>query len=237
MLLYVIRHGDPIYNPDSLTEKGHLQAKALAKRLAVNGLDKIFTSPLIRAQQTAQPTCELLGIKPEIADWTSEGHTWQEFTFEDPELGGSLNWVFHVQTTRYKNPEVLALGDKWYEAEPFCFSKAKEGYDRIKRESDAFMESLGYKREGMNYRVIRPNDDRVAVFCHQGFGTTWLSHLLSIPPVLYWSTFDMNHSSITIVEFKNTKDGLVAPICLAVSDTSHIYADGLPLQFANRIDI
>ena len=31
MLLYIVRHGDPIYNPDSLTPKGHLQAKALAK--------------------------------------------------------------------------------------------------------------------------------------------------------------------------------------------------------------
>ncbi len=99
------------------------------------------------------------------------------------------------------------------------------------------MEKLGYKREGMNYRVVRPNDDRVAVFCNQGFGTTWLSHLLQIPPVLYWSTFDMNHSSMTIIEFKNNPDGITAPICLAVSDTSHIYADGLPLEFANRIGI
>ncbi|MBQ1206574.1 MAG: histidine phosphatase family protein, partial [Clostridia bacterium] len=55
MLLYVIRHGDPIYNPDSLTEKGKRQAEALARRLAVNGLDKIYSSPLVRAQQTAQP--------------------------------------------------------------------------------------------------------------------------------------------------------------------------------------
>ena len=54
MLLYIIRHGDPIYAPDSLTPKGHLQAAALAKRLAVHGLDKIFASPLVRAQQTAK---------------------------------------------------------------------------------------------------------------------------------------------------------------------------------------
>ena len=32
MLLFIVRHGDPIYNPDSLTPKGHLQAQALAKR-------------------------------------------------------------------------------------------------------------------------------------------------------------------------------------------------------------
>lgn len=62
MLLYIIRHGDPIYAPDSLTPKGHLQAAALAKRLAVHGLDKIFASPLVRAQQTAKPTLRAAGL-------------------------------------------------------------------------------------------------------------------------------------------------------------------------------
>ena len=39
MLLYVIRHGDPIYDPDSLTELGHEQARALAKRAPILILD------------------------------------------------------------------------------------------------------------------------------------------------------------------------------------------------------
>ncbi len=237
MILYVIRHGDPIYDPDSLTEKGHAQADALAKRLAVNGLDRIFVSPMNRARQTAEPTCELLGITPTVLDWTSEEHTWREFTFHDPDLGGKRNWCFHVQTTKYKTEENLALGERWYEAEPFCRTDARSGYERISRESDAFFASLGYRREGLVYRIERPSDERVAVFCHQGFGTMWLSHLLGVNPILYCSTFDMNHSSMTIVEFKNNPDNLTAPICLAVSDTSHIYEAGLPLEFTNRIGI
>lgn len=44
MLFYFIRHGDPIYDPDSLTPLGHKQAEALAKRLCVYGLDEIYTS-------------------------------------------------------------------------------------------------------------------------------------------------------------------------------------------------
>ena len=52
MLLYVIRHGDPIYNPDSLTPKGKRQAEAVARRLSVHGLDRIFSSPLGRARKT-----------------------------------------------------------------------------------------------------------------------------------------------------------------------------------------
>ena len=35
MILYIVRHGDPIYDPDSLTPLGHEQAKAVAKRFTV----------------------------------------------------------------------------------------------------------------------------------------------------------------------------------------------------------
>ncbi len=44
MLLYYIRHGDPIYNPDSLTLLGHRQAEAVAKRLSVHVIDEIYAS-------------------------------------------------------------------------------------------------------------------------------------------------------------------------------------------------
>ena len=33
MLLFYVRHGDPIYSPDSLTEQGQLQAEALVERM------------------------------------------------------------------------------------------------------------------------------------------------------------------------------------------------------------
>ena len=53
MLLFIIRHGDPIYNPDTLTPKGKLQAAAMGKRLAVHGIDRVFASPNGRARETA----------------------------------------------------------------------------------------------------------------------------------------------------------------------------------------
>ncbi len=234
MLLYIIRHGDPIYDPDSLTEKGRLQALALGKRLAVHGLDQIFVSPMIRARQTAEPACQLLGIQPQVEEWTSENLAFQDLSCE---IDGHRLWSFHVQSTRFKTPEVLALGDRWYEAFPFTRCNAKEGYRRIQEASDAFTLRLGYRREGLVYRAVEPNDRRVAVFCHQGFGTTWLSHLLAVPPPLFWSSFDLNHSSVTILEFQNNPDGMTAPKCLCLSDISHIYADRLPLQFGNKIDL
>lgn len=236
MLLYIIRHGDPIYDPDSLTEKGKQQAQALARRLSVHGLDELYASPLIRARQTAQPTCDLLGIEAKIEEWTSENLAWADLSGPFRE-DGSHCWAFHVPSVRYKTPEMLALGERWYEAEPFCRTNAKAGYERIQRESDDFLARLGYHREGLLYRAERPNEKRVAVFCHQGFGTTWLSHLLMVSPPLFWASFDMNHSSVTILHFGEPTEGLVAPKCIALSDTSHLYADRLPLQFCNELDI
>ena len=63
MLFFYIRHGEPIYTPDSLTPLGEKQAQAVAKRLSVYGVDKVFSSTSNRAIMTAQPTCEILGKK------------------------------------------------------------------------------------------------------------------------------------------------------------------------------
>ena len=63
MILYLVRHGETAYNRDGrglgrsdipLTEAGEQQAAALGARLATTRLDRIFTSPLLRARQTAR---------------------------------------------------------------------------------------------------------------------------------------------------------------------------------------
>ena len=78
MLLFYLRHGDPIYDPDSLTPLGHRQAEALGRRLARYGLDRIYASSSTRAQLTAKPTCEMLKLEMQILDWTNESYAWQQ---------------------------------------------------------------------------------------------------------------------------------------------------------------
>jgi probable phosphoglycerate mutase len=74
MIFYYIRHGDPVYNPDSLTPLGSRQAEAVSKRLALYGLDRIYSSTSNRAIMTAQPTCEILKKEPVLLDFANEGH-------------------------------------------------------------------------------------------------------------------------------------------------------------------
>ena len=97
MLLYIIRHGDPDYATDSLTERGKLQAEAVGKRMSL----------------TFVPN-----------------HLYRE--------NGSISLDFDAA---YTHPAIMASG--MHEAVP-----------RIARDGDAFLERLGYKAEGGNYRIL-----------------------------------------------------------------------------------
>lgn len=234
MLLYIIRHGDPIYTPDSLTHKGRLQAEAVARRLALHGLDRIYVSPKGRARMTAEPTCRLLGITPGIEDFMNESTAMERFHVPLP--GGGRTWIMGARRTEMFLPENDLPRECWYEAPVFADRpQVRAGYEAHMAESDDFMRRLGFSREGGLYRRIGPDPGRVACFCHAGFGCTWLSHLLWQPPQLFWRAFDLNHSSLSILSFEGEE--LCAPLCLSLSDNSHLYAERLPMEHNNRIPL
>ena len=53
MKLLIVRHGDPDYTIDSLTEKGWKEAEYLSEKLSKMKLDYFYVSPLGRAKDTA----------------------------------------------------------------------------------------------------------------------------------------------------------------------------------------
>ena len=115
MILYYVRHGDPIYKPDQLTPLGERQAEALAKRLSVYGVDEIYSSTSIRAMQTAQPTCELMKKELHTLEWMHESLASRELSLPVDE--NRKQWIW--SNPRYSNillsREVREMGDRWYE--------------------------------------------------------------------------------------------------------------------------
>ena len=233
MILYYVRHGDPIYDPDSLTPLGKRQAEAVAKRLARYGLDEIYVSSSQRAKETAQPTCEILKMTPTELDWANESYAWRDFAIKT-ETGG-MNWSFHAPSYRkiFVSEEVRQLGDNWYDHPAFKDTNFKQGIERIQNEADGFFEKQGYKhdRKGNFYISEKPNDKRIAIFAHQGFGVLFLSSVLDVSVPQFVTRFDLCHSSVTVVEFKDN-DGISIPKAL-MSNDSHIYAEGLPTKYNN----
>ena len=61
MKILLIRHGDPDYKHDTLTEQGWVEAELLARRLQSAAIDDFYLSPLGRAQDTAGVTLKALG--------------------------------------------------------------------------------------------------------------------------------------------------------------------------------
>lgn len=236
MLFFYIRHGDPIYNPNQLTPLGERQAEAVAKRLALYGIDKIYSSPSNRAVQTAQPTCEILKKDMTVLDFADESLAHKEFTIELED--GRKQWAFVDSKFRklFLDESVRKLGYDWYDHPEFEGLKFKNGMERIGAAADALFAELGYEhisRSG-TYKAVRPNDDRVALFAHGGFGRAFMSHLLDIPYPMFSTHFALGHTGMTVVEFR-AGGGIAVPNVLTYGSDSHLYKDGLPTNYDNRL--
>ncbi len=233
MLLFFVRHGDPIYDPDSLTPLGHRQAEALVARMRECRPERIFSSTSTRAVMTAEPTARDLGLEITLLDWCNEGHAIRELGTED--RPGHPEWLFRVPAMRrlLASPEVRRLDRDWY-AHPDLV-QYEAGITRIQRETDAFMRSLGYRHDPgrSGYIPEHPNQDRIALFAHEGFGVAFLSCLLDIPYPQMCTRFEMGHSSMTVIEFKDEE--FVVPTVLQLANDSHLFAGGISTDYQNRI--
>ena len=235
MLFFYIRHGDPTYDPDMLTPLGEKQAEAVAKRLSLYGLDRIYASTSNRAQQTAAPTCKLLKTEMTVCPWADEAVAWREFTV--PREGGGLTWGFQDPKfiSLFRSAVVRGMGREWYRhpAIPESFGK---GMERVDCAVDDFFLSLGYRhdRENARYEVVKPNEERVALFAHQGFGMSFFSSMMDIPYPIFCTSFDIGHTGMCVVHFEE-RDGYVYPKILQMSNDSHLYREGIMTGYHNLI--
>ncbi|MBQ2890264.1 MAG: histidine phosphatase family protein, partial [Clostridia bacterium] len=110
MLLYIIRHGEPVYNPNGLTQMGQEQAEAIAKRLSLHGIDKIYASPLKRARMTAEPLAKLLNKEVIIEEFMCEEKAGESFCVKDEK--GEDKWMFLIEKYRreMQSKRILDLG-------------------------------------------------------------------------------------------------------------------------------
>ena len=236
MLLYYIRHGDPVYSPDSLTPLGERQAEAVGRRLALHGVDDIYASSSKRAQLTGKPLAEMLKKEIGILDWMSESHFWHEATtvLEN----GQRTWICAEPNfvKLFNSPELMAMGRDWEKHPDIAATALPAGLRRIERELDAFLEGYGliHDRERRIYIPNEQYDDkkRIALFAHAGFGTGFFSCLMDIIYPEIATRFDLPHSGVSIIRFRKCGDGLI-PQIMSYSDLSHIYAEHLPMRYNN----
>ena len=69
MRLIFIRHGEPDYEHDSLTEKGRREAELVAQKVKEINPDFVYSSPLGRAELTCKYSQEVCGFDYEVLPW------------------------------------------------------------------------------------------------------------------------------------------------------------------------
>lgn len=223
MRLYIMRHADPDYENDTITEAGHLEAAALAERLAKEGITRIYTSPLGRARHTMQYTAERTGLPFGVEEWTAElGDLRIDLA------NGEVTYAWLVAGEIIRSSPRMPTHDDWHRQAPLDDPGFVEVFRRVKAGSDAFLARHGYVREGGVYRMEERSREKIAVFTHAGFALTWLAHLLELPVSLVWAGFHLSPSSVTTVLFEERSEQRAVPRCIALGDTAHLYHASLP---------
>lgn len=229
MKLLIIRHGDPDYTVDSLTEQGWKEAGLLAERIAALNVKAFYVSPLGRARDTASVTLKKMNRKAEILPWLREFQA----LIQNPETGEvDCPWDFYpadwTQIDSYYDRDLWHTEQKMQSGN--VFDEARWVY----RGLDALLEKHGYRREGRLYKAVAPNNDLIVLFCHFGVECVMLGHLLGISPVLLWHGTCAAPTSVTVLASEERQKGSAYFRMTTFGDTSHLYAAGEKPSFSAR---
>jgi 2,3-bisphosphoglycerate-dependent phosphoglycerate mutase len=226
--LVLVRHAQPQWyvedrhqgNDPILTELGHRQAELVAERLAPEGFDEIYVSPLTRARQTAQPLLQRLGRDEVLADWLRE--------IRDPEWTGTAR---DEVISYYEAEDDASLDERW---------RGLPGGERVddfhKRIVTGLHEFLaGYGIVANDHEVPswnathgsaieRANGPKILCVAHAGTNGVIASHLLGASHTPFeWARVWSDHTSV--IRFTARAASGVVYFALRSMDSVHLSGD------------
>lgn len=227
MKLLIVRHADPDYSIDSLTETGWMEAELLSQRLTKLDVKAFYCSPLGRAKDTSAATLNKLSRTAEILPWL------REFApgMKNPSTGGNCAWDWLPQTWT-EEPKFYDK-DRWTDTD-FRDTGIREQEKWVAAGLDELLARHGYVREGNYYRAAQANEDTIVLFCHFGVECVLLSHLLGISPMILWHGSCAAPTSVTTLVTEERREGIAYFRMSAFGDTSHLYAAGRKPSFSAR---
>ncbi len=243
MHLIFIRHGDPDYKNDTVTEKGKREAELLAERIAGWKVTDFYVSSYGRAQDTLKPALYKLNRTAEVCEWLHEF----DYHVKDPHTGkqrGCWDWM----------PQDF-YGEKKY-FDRFAWSKSKamksghieEKYMNVCNQFDSLLAQYDYNRISFDKPIYnclphlteeeaaidthlnvnqKDLDPRNIVFvCHLGSMFAVISHLTGLSPVQLWQGFFIAPSSVTVLGAEERVPGEAVFRIQTMGDIRHLVNGG-----------
>ena len=235
LIIYYIRHGEPNYELDCLTELGKKQAEALSNCLVKIGFDEIFVSPVGRAKETAEPTLQKLNIKPQILEFLSEGKAWHYYAKDFD--GTRFYWPYHYpEFVKYANSKrIVSLGNDWYKDEKLLKYNFEEGVLYFKENVHKFMETQGYIWDEDNnaYKRVNPKNKRIALFAHEGNSRAFVSALQNVPYPYVALHTELGHTCIIKIVMKPVAGdtNYCIPVIYSSASYEHLYSEDVKMFY------
>ena len=147
MKLLIVRHGDPDYTIDSLTEKGWKEVEFLSEKLSKLDIKDFYVSPLGRAKDTASLTLKKMNRTATECDWLREF----DVLIDRPDVTDRKIILWDWLPQDWSMDERFYQYDHWFENERLQAADTKKHYDYVTGEFDKLLAEHGYVREGHYY--------------------------------------------------------------------------------------
>ncbi len=241
MHLIFIRHGDPDYKNDSLTQKGFKEADLLATYTADWDVSALYVSSYGRAQRTADGLEKNWKVERQTCTWLHE-FDWRVI---DPNSAKSRG-AWDLMPEQFFCNDLYFNKDKWADTPLMQSGNIKEHYKEVTENFDKVLLSFGYcrKEEKIPLYSCTPNftsqelsvdthldafqkngDERKLVFvCHLGVMFVLISYLTGLSPMQLWQGFFVAPTSVTILGAQERLPGQVLFRVQTMGSTSHLAA-------------
>lgn len=217
MRILIVRHADPDYEHDSITEKGRREAELLATRLSAIPATAYYVSPMGRAKETAAYTLEKMQRDATVLPWLAE---FRGFTVDHKT--GKLRIPWDFRTTTWASHPLLFDRNKWTEDPLMQGGDVADIWRETKEGIDALLAMHGYIRNDCVYHCENNSDDTLVLFCHYAIGMAALAYLTNMPPVPMWHSFLFPTSSVTTLITQERTRGEIEFRCISAGDISHL---------------
>ena len=248
MHLIFIRHGDPDYANDTLTEKGRREAQFLAERIACwPNITDFYVSPYGRAKDTLTPALTKLNRSATTLDWLHEF----DYRIKDPVSGktrGCWDWMpryFYSEKKffdrfRWATTKVMKSGDietKYHEVcEGFDKLLADYDYNRIEQDVPVYncLPHLSEEEAAIDTHLLADQKDldakNLVFVCHLGSMFAIISHLTGLSPMQLWQGFFVAPTSVTVLGAEERVPGEVVFRIQSLGSTRHLHENGEPVS-------
>lgn len=220
MRLHIVRHADPDYVHDTITDFGHEEAKLLSGRMKAFPLTEIYASPKGRAQATAKYTADALGLPVTTLEWLRELSV---LTMPFDAEGLCKEPVIWNLPPDFLKKVQVKDDDLGARTGLFPQPLTENELTFVKNGWLGWLSGKGIHESGGIWIKDRPlPEGDVAFFCHHGLGTTLLAYIFGIPIAEAWRIFWISPSSVTTILFEEYDQVKVNPRMISLNDTRHL---------------